>query len=105
MKFSTITGLALALATFDFAIAVPKPQEAGITSVSRMSALGLQGKKTATREAARGRGAFGKGKYKSKHGAKKCKNGKSDGTYACSNVDMHGFLSHEDMGSVTVRRS
>ncbi|TGZ81244.1 hypothetical protein EX30DRAFT_306621 [Ascodesmis nigricans] len=66
-----------------------------------MSVLGLQALKTATREGARARGAFGKGKYKGKHNVSKCKNGKSDGTYSCSKIDMHGFLSHEEMGSVT----
>jgi hypothetical protein len=47
---------------------------------------------------------FAKGKYRSQEkAASPCVNGKANGTYECENVDMTAFLSHEDMGSVTVR--
>jgi hypothetical protein len=57
--------------------------------------------KSSFRESERKNGVFDKGRYKSK--AKfPCVNGKSAGEYSCANVDMRAFLSHEDMGSVTV---
>jgi propanediol dehydratase large subunit len=56
--------------------------------------------KVSQRESFRAQGVFGANKYGRTNTYSKCANGKS-GEYACENVDMHGFLSHEEMGSVT----
>lgn len=102
MKFSTTTfaGLVLLATTV-----LATPQDFATTSATStgFSMSHLKELKVATREKSRGLGRFKKGKY-GKHGknVSKCKNGKVDGLYACSNVDLHGFLSHEEMGSVSV---
>jgi choice-of-anchor B domain-containing protein len=43
----------------------------------------------------------GSRKYKKSNGITKCVNGYA-GEYMCNNVDMHAFLSHEDLGSKTL---
>lgn len=58
----------------------------------------LMSLKLRQRETQRTMGFFDPGKYSDKH--VKCENGKS-GEYSCNNVDMYGFLSHEEMGSAT----
>lgn len=60
----------------------------------------LMSMKTTHREAYRAAGAFAPGKHAGNNRLQECKNGKA-GDYACENVDMHGFLSHEEMGSET----
>ena len=65
----------------------------------------LMSMKLTQREAHRAAGAFAPARYSSTSKATskavtKCKNGKA-GEYACENVDMHSFLSHEEMGSKT----
>lgn len=60
----------------------------------------LMAMKTAQREAYRASGTFAQAKYVDNNRLQQCKNGKA-GEYACENVDMHGFLSHEEMGSKT----
>ncbi|EON68990.1 hypothetical protein W97_08248 [Coniosporium apollinis CBS 100218] len=55
--------------------------------------------KTAEREAMRSRGDFAKGKH-ARREKEKCKDGRA-GEYACDNVDMLDFISHEEMGSTT----
>ncbi|KAJ9668311.1 hypothetical protein H2201_001359 [Coniosporium apollinis] len=55
--------------------------------------------KTAERQAMRSRGDFAKGKH-ARREKEKCRNGKA-GEYACDNVDMLDFISHEEMGSTT----
>jgi choice-of-anchor B domain-containing protein len=53
---------------------------------------------------ARARGLFGGSSRYFKIGSKypciRGKSGRGDQQYQCNNVDMHGFLSHEDLGSV-----
>lgn len=57
--------------------------------------------KTAQWEAARARGVFGGSKlYKKVTSQKPCTKGKA-GEFQCNKVNMHGFLSHEDLGSAT----
>jgi hypothetical protein len=56
--------------------------------------------KLAQREAYRAAGAFAPAKHSNNNRLQQCKNGKS-GEYSCENVDMHGFLSHEELGSKT----
>lgn len=55
--------------------------------------------KTAERAAMRSRGDFAKGKH-ARREKEKCKDGRA-GEYACDNVDMLDFISHEEMGSTT----
>lgn len=57
--------------------------------------------KTQQWEAAAADGMFaGSKKYKKTKDVTKCSKGYA-GEYACNNVDMHAFLSHEDLGSAT----
>lgn len=100
MKFTTLTALTLALATFDFSFAQDDFAASAVSS--KMSINGLKQKKIEARNRSAAKGFFGPGKWKGAKKAGQCKNGKVEGTYACSNVDMKGFLSHEDMGSVSV---
>ena len=106
MKFTAIVTLAFSLAALDGVFAAPAPQDLSVASSSEMSVAmsGMMAKKMAGREGQRGKGIFNKGKYKGKKdkAVAPCKNGISAGEYRCSNVDMTGFLSHEDMGSETV---
>jgi len=103
MLLSSIVSLAFALAAFDGALAAPAPQGTRISSMS-VAMSGLAALKTASRQAQRANGVFAKGKYRSQEKmASPCVDGKANGTYSCENVDMAAFLSHEDMGSVTVR--
>lgn len=58
--------------------------------------------KVSQRETQRSLGWFGGSKlYKKLTSRAPCVRGKAAGTYACNNIDMYSFLSHEDMGSVT----
>ncbi|KAK5943803.1 hypothetical protein PMZ80_003084 [Knufia obscura] len=53
--------------------------------------------------AAAQRGVFGGSKmYKKKTSVERCINGRA-GEYQCKNIDMHAFLSHEDLGSEDLR--
>ncbi|KAI5803614.1 hypothetical protein DFH27DRAFT_481285 [Peziza echinospora] len=60
----------------------------------------LHAYKEANRQAGREMGLFAAEKYSTVSAVTKCTNGKS-GVYSCSNVDMHGFLSHQALGSTT----
>lgn len=60
----------------------------------------LMSMKLAQREASRASGAFAPARHADNNGLTQCKNGKA-GEYSCENVDLHGFLSHEEMGSKT----
>jgi hypothetical protein len=81
MKFSVIAVLALA----------------GSAVAKEMA--DLMAIKTAQRNAQRTKGLFRKGRW-NKRFKGQCRNGKS-GEYACNNVDLQDFLSHEQMGSET----
>ena len=65
---------------------------------SRMASL--KAMKIATRQRMQAEGAFEANKYKSYQGVTPCVDGKA-GEYSCDNVDLHGFLTHGDMGSNT----
>lgn len=82
MKLSVLSSLAVASLAF-----------ADKASMGRLMSM-----KMAQREASRAAGAFAPAKYDGNNRLQKCKNGKA-GEYACENVDMHGFLSHAEMGS------
>ena len=66
--------------------------------VSRMASL--KAMKIATRQRMQAEGAFDVNKYESHQGVTPCVEGKA-GEYSCDNVDLHGFLTHGDMGSAT----
>lgn len=53
--------------------------------------------KTQQREQDRKEGVFALDRYVAQ-GATKCSNGKA-GEYMCNNIDLKGFLRHQDMGS------
>ena len=54
--------------------------------------------KETQRQQFRDQGLFDAGKYGGNNELVECKDGKA-GEYACKNVNMHGFLSHEETGS------
>ena len=60
----------------------------------------LHAYKEANRQSGREMGLFAAEQYSAVSAVTKCTNGKS-GVYSCSNVDMHGFLSHQALGSTT----
>ncbi|KAK2735926.1 hypothetical protein FQN57_001066 [Myotisia sp. PD_48] len=60
----------------------------------------LMARKTEHRIKLRAEGLFDEGRYLGVNKLTPCANGKS-GEYSCQNVDMHGFLSHQAMGSRT----
>lgn len=62
----------------------------------------LMAMKMETRSRMKAEGAFDSGIYERGHkaGYTKCVNGKA-GEYACSGIDMAGFLTHGQMGSKT----
>lgn len=66
-----------------------------LTSANRMGTL-MQ-LKASQRDASRAEGMFDEGRWPSMK-ATACQNG-SAGDYSCENVDLHGTLSHGDMGS------
>lgn len=74
---------------------------AGLASAANPAAMDrLMTLKSEQREAFRSQGMFDSGKYGRDNKFHKCRGGRS-GEYACNNVNMHGFLSHEEMGSTT----
>jgi propanediol dehydratase large subunit len=74
---------------------------AGLASAAERGLMErLMSIKVSQRESFRAQGVFNANKYGRTNTYTKCANGKSR-EYACENVDMHGFLSHEEMGSVT----
>jgi hypothetical protein len=60
----------------------------------------LRQRKMALRESEASAGVFDKDRYKKVSSATSCTNGKAGG-YSCNNVDLLGFLRHQDMGSRT----
>lgn len=80
---------------------LPLLAAAGLASAAKPAAMErLMTLKSEQREAFRSQGLFNSGKYGRDNRFHKCRGGRS-GEYACNNVDMHGFLSHEEMGSTT----
>ena len=74
---------------------------AGFASAAKPAAMErLMTLKSEQREAFRSQGVFDRGRYGRDNKFHKCRGGRS-GEYACNNVNMHGFLSHEEMGSTT----
>jgi hypothetical protein len=70
-------------------------------SVTRVSMAEVRQRKEKLRDSSRKIGAFATNAYSSVAAVNTCTNGKAASTYSCSNVDMHGFLSHQAMGSST----
>jgi hypothetical protein len=60
----------------------------------------LMAKKEAHRMDMRSQGVFAPGKYDATVNNKPCVGGKAS-NYACNNVDLHSFISHEALGSTT----
>jgi hypothetical protein len=93
MKFTSVSALALA----GLAVATDDMNPAAETTSSKMQVL--MNMKLTHREQQRAAGVFDENKYASS-GPVACSNGKA-GEYACGNVDLMAFLSHQDMGSST----
>ncbi|KAL2151086.1 hypothetical protein VTH82DRAFT_6184 [Thermothelomyces myriococcoides] len=95
MKVNVLLATAAALAPLGVAAAKPD------VSVNKMEAL--MEIKTKQWDAAAARGLFGGSKlYRKITSKQRCINGvagKGNAAYRCNNVDLHGFLSHEDLGS------
>jgi hypothetical protein len=60
----------------------------------------LRQRKTALFDSEKAAGVFDKDRYKVLSSATPCSGGKAGG-YSCNNVDLLGFLRHQDMGSRT----
>lgn len=108
----TVSSVLLALASLHVTSAVPAPapQSASVESfaVTRVSMAEIRADKEAKRATARANGVFAANKYPSmkanpnaRMAASVCTNGKAANTYSCGNVDLHGFVSHQDLGSKT----
>lgn len=91
MKVSTLSVFALAGAVM--------AQEMGVNIVHSAKMQELMGIKQKHHDAAESAGRFDAGRYKP-CSATKCVDGKA-GEFACNNVDMLAFISHQDMGSIT----
>ncbi|KAF8470816.1 hypothetical protein BDZ91DRAFT_654077 [Kalaharituber pfeilii] len=61
----------------------------------------IRNQKESFRQKQRNEGMFAPDSYANVMAVTPCSDGKSGGTYSCSNVDMYGFLSHQAMGSTT----
>lgn len=73
----------------------------GVASAAEPAVMDrLMSLKLSQREEYQSQGFFEPGKYNGNNRYQKCHNGHA-GEYRCDNVDMHGFLSHEEMGSST----
>jgi choice-of-anchor B domain-containing protein len=96
MKVNTLLAVTAALAPLGVAAG-----SAG--SASKMEEI--MDVKTKQWDAARAKGLFGGSNlYRKVTSKQRCINGvagKGNAAYRCNNVDMHGFLSHEDLGSAT----
>lgn len=86
------SAISFTLGALGFSLAVAQQD------VSRMASL--KAMKIATRQRMQAEGAFDVNKYESHQGVTPCVDGKA-GEYSCDNVDLHGFLTHGDMGSAT----
>lgn len=96
MKFTTLALAGSAAATGHMAARSPSGEKLPeLTSANRMGTL-MQ-LKASQREASRAAGMFDEGRWPAMQ-ATACQNG-SAGDYSCENVDLHGSLSHGDMGS------
>ncbi|KAK2741563.1 hypothetical protein FQN57_005546 [Myotisia sp. PD_48] len=69
-------------------------------SAKALTMARLMDMKISQREEFRSQNVFAAGKYGKTNRYTRCRRGKA-GEYGCDNVDMHGFLSHEEMGSKT----
>ncbi|KIL87275.1 hypothetical protein FAVG1_09833 [Fusarium avenaceum] len=80
-----------------------KYDEGYLRAASAPNAVGmkeLRQRKMALRESEAAAGVFDKDRYKKLSSATSCTDGKAGG-YSCNNVDLLGFLRHQDMGSRT----
>lgn len=60
----------------------------------------LRQRKMALHESQAAAGVFDKDRYKTLSSGTSCSNGKA-GEYSCNNIDLKGFLRHQDTGSRT----
>lgn len=84
-------------------ITLPLLAAVGLASAADSSGVTMErlmNLKVAQREEYRNQGYLDPGKYNGNNKLHKCRDGRA-GEYRCDNVDMHGFLSHEEMGSST----
>lgn len=88
MKFSPV--LALGLSALSVAA-----REQGLNKMELLKTLKVQ-----QLEKMKAEGFFDKGKYGAVKAVTPCRGGKA-GEFACDKVDLHSFLSHEQMGSTT----
>ncbi|KAL2118853.1 hypothetical protein VTJ04DRAFT_5812 [Mycothermus thermophilus] len=91
----TTTFLALAAAVVPSSAAVP--YTSGASRMERLMRLKEQDWENARIQ---GIGLFNeKANFVTISAAQKCTNGVAGGTYKCNNVDLHGFISHANLGS------
>lgn len=97
MKFSTLAFAGTAMATTGH-MASRSPSEESLPKLTSANRMGtLMQLKASQRDASRAQGMFDEGRWPSMK-ATACQNGAA-GDYSCENVDLHGTLSHGDMGS------
>lgn len=97
LSFGFVTALFLASGALAAPAAMEDPTSMGIMS-STMTRI-RQGKES-LRQRQRNAGQFAPNSYANIMAVTTCSGGKAAG-YSCSNVNMHGFLSHQAMGSTT----
>lgn len=72
---------------------------AGMASAADPSVMqSLKALKESQWEGFRAQGIFDPGQYNDRNRYARCRGGKAE-EYKCHNTDVHGFLSHEEMGS------
>ncbi|KAL2266740.1 hypothetical protein VTJ83DRAFT_6092 [Remersonia thermophila] len=101
MKTTALLALAAAIAPSAASISVPEEAPVYASTAERMDRLMELKNQDWEAAAAQGVGLFnGATRFRKVTAKKRCDaNGLADGTYKCRNVDLHGFISHADLGS------
>lgn len=92
-----LAGLAAGLVSPNSKAAFMAQQLAADSAPNAVSMTSLQSLKTQQRKSDRAEGLFDADRYVAQAAAK-CSNGKA-GEYSCRNVDLAGFIRHQDTGS------
>lgn len=92
-----LAGLAAGLVTPESRAVSLAQQLAASSAPNAVSMASLRAAKTQQRESDRAAGVFDVDRYAAQS-ATKCTNGKA-GEFLCRNVDLKGFLRHQDVGS------
>ncbi|OAR01289.1 hypothetical protein LLEC1_01188 [Akanthomyces lecanii] len=93
----TLAGLVAGLVTPSSKLAFSAQQLAAQSAPNAVSMASMQSLKMQQRESDRAEGMYAADRYAAQ-AAVKCSNGKA-GEYSCRNVDLAGFLRHQDTGS------